>query len=67
MHENTSVIPQVGFYLVTTLDQWGVQSHQVGKDKRCTCGGSAKHPCRHIKAVARYLKAGGERAPAPWY
>lgn len=63
MNNNTRVTPQIGFYEVCTIDQWGIQSHQVGKDKKCTCGGSAKRPCRHIQAVARYLKAGGERAP----
>jgi hypothetical protein len=63
MNVKTTVIPQVGFYVVTTVDQWGIQTYQVGKDKRCTCGGSAKQPCRHVQAVARYLKAGGERAP----
>jgi hypothetical protein len=63
MNEKITVTPHIGFYEVLTLDQWGVRSHQVGKDKKCTCGGSAKHPCRHIKAVADYLKAGGERAP----
>ena len=62
MNGNTRVAPQLGFYLVTTVDSWGIQTHQVGKDKCCTCGGSAKHPCRHIKAVTSYLKAGGERA-----
>jgi hypothetical protein len=63
MNEKTTVVPQIGFYVVTIIDQWGVQTHQVSKKKVCTCGGSARHPCRHIHAVARYLKAGGERAP----
>jgi hypothetical protein len=37
--------------------------HQVGKDKRCTCGLGAN--CPAVGAVANYLKAGGERAPDP--
>ena len=59
---NTTVTPQIGHYEVTTSDQWGIQTHHVGKDKRCTCGGTARRPCRHIRAVADYLRAGGERA-----
>jgi hypothetical protein len=62
---NLTVTPYVGFYQVTTLDRWGTQTHQVGKDKRCTCGGTARHPCRHIQAVSDYLKEGGKRAPEP--
>ncbi len=60
---NTTVTPHIGFYEVSTVDQWGIQVHQVGKDKRCTCGGTGKHLCRHIKAIIAYIKAGGERAP----
>ena len=62
MNISTTVNPHIGFYHVTTVDQWGIQAHQVGKDKRCTCGGTAKCPCRHISAVAKYLRDGGERA-----
>jgi hypothetical protein len=62
MDNNTTVTPHIGFYEVSTVDTWGIQTHQVAKDKRCTCGGSVKNPCRHIQAVKSYLKAGGERA-----
>lgn len=50
---------QVGYYLV------GVdgRSVSVGKDKRCSCGGTAEAPCVHIRAVASYLRRGGQRAP----
>jgi len=58
------VTPKIGFYLVTTIDAHGVHTHQVSKDKRCSCGGSAQHPCTHIRAVARHLHQGGERASA---
>jgi hypothetical protein len=38
-------------------------SHVVGKDKRChTCRNNGE-PCPAVHAVARYLKAGGRRAP----
>jgi len=60
---NTTVSPKVGFYAVTTVDQrWGAQTRLVDKQKRCTCGGTAERPCRHIRAVANYLREGGERA-----
>ena len=62
MNTNTTVTPLIGFYEVSTVDLWGIQVHQVGKDKHCTCGGTMKHPCRHIKAIIAFLKAGGERA-----
>lgn len=63
MNKNVTVTPRVGYYLVITLDSWGVQTHIVGKDKRCSCGGTKKQSCRHIKAVAQYLRDGGDRAP----
>jgi hypothetical protein len=62
MDDTTKVTPQIGHYVVSTVDRWGVHTHRVGKDKRCTCGGWAEEPCRHIRAVTTYLKAGGERA-----
>ena len=58
------VTPKIGFYVVTTIDARGVHTHHVGKDKQCTCGGTAQRPCTHIQAVARYLREGGERASA---
>jgi hypothetical protein len=58
-----TVTPKVGYYLVRTVGPQGVDTHLVGKDKHCTCGGHARRRCRHIRAVAEYLKAGGERAP----
>jgi hypothetical protein len=57
------VIPKVGYYLVRTVGAQGITTHLVGKDKHCTCGGHAGRHCSHIRAVAEYLKAGGERAP----
>jgi len=45
-------------YLVTTDEV-----HIVGKDKKChTCRDNGE-PCPAVYAVARYLKAGGQRAP----
>jgi len=35
--------------------------HHVGKDQRCTCEKGAA--CPAVKAVAEYLRNGGERAP----
>jgi hypothetical protein len=36
--------------------------HQVGKDRRCSCGDLN---CPAIETVADYLRNGGERAPSP--
>jgi len=64
MNENVMVTPKIGFYLVTIVDRrWGVQTRCVDKSKRCSCGGTAKRPCRHIRAVTGYLRQGGKRAP----
>ncbi len=64
MTNNVLVTPRIGYYTVSaTTDRRGVQTCQVFKDKRCTCGGTAKSHCHHIRAVARYLRAGGKRAP----
>jgi hypothetical protein len=52
-----------GCYVVTQLNGHA-RLYTVGKDKTCSCGGSAERQCRHIKAVARYLQEGGERAPS---
>jgi len=53
-------------YLVLFKDRCGRligSGHYVGKDKRClTCNSGL---CPAIAAVARYLKAGGQRAPDP--
>jgi hypothetical protein len=49
-----------GAYLVSEIEQGKLQVFSVGKDKTCSCGVSA---CRHVQAVADYLRAGGERAP----
>jgi len=35
----------------------------VGKDKSCTCGGTAHKQCHHIEAVTKHLRQGGGRAP----
>jgi len=64
MMNNVLVTPRIGYYTVSATDRRGVQTCQVFKDKRCTCGGTAKRRCHHIRAVARYLRAGGQRAPA---
>jgi hypothetical protein len=64
MNNDVLVTACVGHYRVSTTDRQGVQTCQVFKDKRCTCGGTAKRPCQHIRAVAKYLRAGGQRAPA---
>jgi hypothetical protein len=63
MEMNTIVIPKTGYYLVRTVGPRGINTHLVGKDKHCTCGGHAGRWCSHIQAVADYLKAGGTRAP----
>ena len=62
MNGNTTVTPQVGHYVVSTANRFGVQIHQVTKDKRCTCGGNSRRKCTHIRAVVTYLKEGGRRA-----
>lgn len=49
-----TVTPKSGYYQV--------HDYRVTKDKRCTCGGTASHPCDHIQAVAVYLREGGPRA-----
>ena len=51
---NAHVTPKIGYYQVQTHPG---QSVQVGRDKQCTCGGTAQHPCPHIHAVADYLPA----------
>ncbi|MEE8390502.1 MAG: SWIM zinc finger family protein [Anaerolineae bacterium] len=64
MNSNTTVTPKIGHYLVTVVDhRFGLQTRFVGKDRRCSCGGNAKRPCRHIEAVSSHLRKGGERAP----
>ena len=63
MKGNTTVTAHIGCYVVRTSDSWGVQTYQVDKQKRCTCGCTGQRPCRHIRAVAHYLRNGGERAP----
>ena len=56
-----------GVYLVTEMRRRGhLRVFIVGKDKSCTCGGSANQSCRHIKAVAAHLMRGGHRAPEKW-
>ena len=62
MNSNITVKPQVGHYIVSVVDRLGVRIHHVTKDKRCTCGGSPKRQCSHIRAVANYLNEGGRRA-----
>ena len=59
----TTVTPRPGYYTVRLLGPHGIRTHLVSKDKTCSCGGSAKRQCRHIRAVKEYLEAGGERAP----
>ncbi len=60
------ILVRPGMYLVTEAVRGiGLRTYAVGKDKTCSCGGTARRPCRHIKAVAAYLKKGGERAPEP--
>jgi hypothetical protein len=50
-------------YVVTETGRGGIRLYIVGKDKTCTCGGTAERYCPHIEAVAAYRKAGGKRAP----
>lgn len=57
------VSPGPGVYYVVQLSPGGAHTYIVGKDKTCSCGGSKADPCRHIEAVAAYLKRGGARAP----
>lgn len=52
-----------GLYYVVQITNDGMHTYIVGKDKLCSCGGSADRPCRHIEAVTSYLKRGGLRAP----
>ena len=61
MNETMTVIPGIGCYLVSS-ERPPMTSEQVSKDKRCTCGGTRTSPCRHIEAVAAYLRKGGQRA-----
>jgi hypothetical protein len=64
MKANTMVSVRTGCYVVTVIDQrLGLRTYSVDKQKRCSCGGTAKRPCRHIRAVAAYLRQGGQRAP----
>ncbi len=56
------VRPGKGVYLVTEMTRGRLRVFVVGKDKSCTCGGSANKQCRHIEAVAKYLRLGGQRA-----
>ena len=56
-HSIPTVVTAVGGYRVTLQDA----VHVVSKQRRCSCG----HPtCSAIRAVAAYLQAGGQRAPA---
>ena len=59
----TRITSQPGAYVVTELTAAGVRTFFVGKDKSCSCG-TPHGKCRHVKAVAEYLKTGGEQAPA---
>ena len=63
MNGSTTVTPRIGCYVVSTAGPWGVRTYYVAKDKRCTCGGTARRPCPHIRAVTDYLREGGSRAP----
>ena len=49
------------FYTVNLGPDVHPSYHHVGKDRHCTCGLGAD--CPAVKAVAEYLRAGGERAP----
>ncbi|RLC75130.1 MAG: hypothetical protein DRJ03_30760 [Chloroflexi bacterium] len=60
------VQPSNGVYLVTEMTRGRLRVFVVGKDKSCTCGGSANEQCRHIEAVAEHLRLGGQRAPEKW-
>ena len=61
----TEVTPQVGYYYVQIVNADRIRTHLVGKDKHCSCGGNAKRRCKHIRAVAVYLREGGEPAASP--
>lgn len=60
------VQPGNGVYLVTEMTRGHLRVFVVGKDKACTCGGSANERCRHVEAVASHLRRGGQRAPEKW-
>jgi hypothetical protein len=49
------------FYSVDLGPETRPRYHRVGKDRRCTCGNGAD--CPAVRAVADYLRGGGERAP----
>ncbi len=55
-----NVYPTVGVYLVAEMSRGTFRAYTVNKDKTCSCGSSNK--CRHVRAVADHLKAGGKRA-----
>ena len=55
------VHPIEGAYVVTETEHF--RAFVVDKAKNCSCGGSANKQCRHINAVSKYLRRGGERAP----
>ncbi|MBU0491016.1 MAG: hypothetical protein KKB13_04135, partial [Chloroflexi bacterium] len=58
---NQPVVTVAGHaYLVTMADR---STHRVSKDRRCDCPQGAR--CPAVRAVARYLRAGGRRAPDP--
>jgi hypothetical protein len=59
----TRITVRPGAYVVNEIGRGGLRTFWVSKDETCTCGGTARTPCRHIEAVAEYLQAGGERAP----
>jgi hypothetical protein len=59
---NAHVTPKTGYYLVCTVEEDVTSTHQVSKEKLCTCGGQADEPCPHIQAVSDYLRQGGHRA-----
>jgi hypothetical protein len=61
----TEVTAHVGYYVVRLVGPEGIRAHLVGKDKHCSCGGNANRPCKHIRAVAEYLREGGEPAANP--
>jgi hypothetical protein len=51
----------IGVYqVIETGPTFGLRAHFVDKERRCTCG---QPGCRHVQAVAEYLKGGGDRAP----
>jgi hypothetical protein len=56
-----TVIVSGYYYLVNMGPDTRPQYHSVGKDRHCTCGLGAD--CPAVKAVAEYLRSGGERAP----